>query len=392
MNPYFRNKSILRFFILVTIAGLSASAQAATSINPQAQRILTQSIKTYQSLRSYQDSSVNVDNSPAGKFVTHQTIAFKAPRYLKVVTTGGKYPLTNNYDGVNYNSTNVDSDGIFWSHQPLPGTFYGRRVLLQYQPTGALFTPFLAGVSPVNSPFGIAISSLKLGPTATLDNVRVNTIIATPLDDSKTHYTYFIGEKDHLLRRVTMEGVTVMGDKYTTTETHSRIKTNLAFPAGTFKFHIPPGAPLKNILEELPDDTLQKGGKAPYFHALDLHYKKINLNQYKGKVLLVDFWATWCIACQYEMPYFKSLYQKYHSQGFEIVGVSQDAQRSDLTAYVHQHQIPWRQIHDSAGAIALNYKLEGLPKTVLIGRTGKIVAVDQTSLLLDTAIRNALKK
>jgi peroxiredoxin len=263
---------------------------------------------------------------------------------------------------------------------------------LQYQPAGILFTPFLAGVNPIDSPLGIAISSLKLGPTMTLDNVKVNTIIATPLDDSKTHYTYFIGEKDHLLRRVTMEGVTVMGDKYTTTETHSRIKTNLAFPAGTFKFPIPPEARLRNFTEELPSETLQKGGKAPYFHALDLHYKKINLNQYKGKVLLVDFWATWCLACRYEMPYFKSLYQKYHSQGFEIVGVSQDAQRSDLTAYVHQHQIPWRQIHDSAGAIALNYKLEGLPKTVLIGRTGKIVAIDQGSLLLDTAIRHALKK
>jgi peroxiredoxin/outer membrane lipoprotein-sorting protein len=392
MNSHFCNKSILRFLVAVIIVGLSASTQAATSINPQAQRILARSIHTYQSLQTYQDSSVNVDNSPADKTVIRQAISFKAPRFLNVVTINDKYRLIDNYDGVNYNTTNIGSDGIFWTRQPLPDTSYGRHVLLQYQPAGILFTPFLAGVNPIDSPFGIAISSLKLGPTVTLDNVKVNTIIATPLDDSKTHYIYLIGQKDHLLRRVTMESVTVMGDKYTTTETHSHIKTNLTFPAGTFKFHIPPGAPLKNILEELPSDTLQKGGKAPYFHALDLHYKKINLNQYKGKVLLVDFWATWCIACRYEMPYFKSLYQKYHSQGFDIVGVSQDAQRSDLTAYVHQHRIPWRQIHDSAAAIALNYKVEGLPKTVLIDRTGKIVAVDQTSLLLDTAIRTALKK
>lgn len=392
MNSHFRNKSILQFLTIVIIAGLSASAQAATSINPQAQRILARSIQAYQSLQSYQDSSVNVDNSPAEKLVTHQIISFKAPRYLNVVTMGGKYPLMNNYDGVNYNSINVDNDGIFWTHQPLPDKSYGRRVLLQYQPAGVLFTPFLAGVSPVNSPFGIAISSLKLGPTVTLDSVKVNTIIATPLDDSKTHYIYLIGQKDHLLRRVTMEGVTVMGDKYTTTETHSHIRTNLTFPLGTFRFHIPPGAPLKNILEGLPDDTLQKGGKAPYFHAMDLHYKKINLNQYKGKVLLLDFWATWCLACRYEMPYFKSLYQKYHSQGFEIVGVSQDAQRSDLTAFIHQHKIPWRQIHDSASVISQNYKADALPTTVLVDRTGKIIAVNQTSLLLDTAIRNALKK
>jgi peroxiredoxin/outer membrane lipoprotein-sorting protein len=392
MNSHFCNKSILRFLVALTIAELSASTQAATSINPQAQRILARSIQTYQSLQSYQDSSVHVDNSPANKTLIRQAISFKAPRYLNVVTINDKYHLNDNYDGVNYNSTNIGSDGIFWTRQPLPDISYGRHVLLQYQPAGILFTPFLAGVNPIDSPLGIAISSLKLGPTMTLDNVKVNTIIATPLDDSKTHYIYLIGQKDHLLRRVMMESVTVMGDKYTTTETHSHIKTNLIFPAGTFKFHIPPRALLRNLTDELMDDTLQKGGKAPIFHALDLHHKNINLNQYKGKVLLVDFWATWCLACRYEMPYFKSLYQKYHSQGFDIVGISQDAQRSDLMAFVRQHKISWRQIHDSASAISMNYKVEGLPKTVLIDRTGKIVAVDQTSLLLDTAIRNALKK
>jgi len=369
-----------------------AHAAHASSINPKAQQILEQSIKTYGTLQSYQDSSVSVDNSPAGKFVVRQVISFKAPRFLNVVTMQGKYHLVQNYDGRNYNSTHLGNSEIFWTQMPLPDTTYGRHVLLQYQPAGMLFTPFLAGVNPWQAPFGMAISSLQLGAVTTLDHVKVNTIIATPDDDLKTQFIYLIGQKDHLVRRITVKGKTVDGDEYTTTETHSRIKINQPFAAGTFKFHVPAGAPMRDILEEMRGDTLQKGERAPNFLALDLHNKKISLKQYKGKVLLLDFWATWCVACRQEMPYIKSLYQKYHSQGLEIVGVSQDMQRPDLRDFVNKHRIPWRQIWDSNSALSLNYKVEALPSNVLIAPDGKILAVNQSSLLLDTAICDALKK
>jgi len=364
----------------------------ASSINPKAQQILAQSIKTYSTLQSYQDSSVNVDNSPAGKLILRQVISFKAPRYINVVTMHGKYHLVQNYDGRNYNSTHFANGEIFWTQMPLPDTTYGRHVLLQYQPAGMLFTPFLAGVNPWRAPFGMAISSLQLGAVATLDHVKVNTIIATPDDDPKTQFIYLIGQKDHLLRRIIVKGKTVDGDEYITTETHSRIKINQPFAAGAFQFHVPAGAPMRNILEEMRGDSLQNGDRAPDFLALDLHNKKINLKQYKGKVLLVDFWATWCVACRQEMPYVKSLYQKYHPRGLEIVGVSQDLRRPDLRDFVNKHRIPWPQIWDSNSALSLNYKVEALPSNVLIAPDGKILAVNQSSLLLDTAIRNALQK
>ena len=373
-----------------TIFGFAPLAHASP-INPKAQHILKQSIKTYGSLQSYQDSSVNVDNSPAGKFVLRQVISFKAPRYLNVVTMHDKYHLVQNYDGRNYNSTHSANGDMFWTQMPLPDTTYSRHVLLQYQPAGMLFTPFLAGVNPWRAPFGMAISALQLGPATTLNHVKVNTIIAIPDDDPNVKITYLIGQKDHLVRRITMKGKTVDGDEYTTAETHSQIKINQPFAAGTFQFHVPAGAPMRDILEEMRGDTLQKGGHAPNFLALDLHNKKISLKQYKGKVLLLDFWATWCVACRQEMPYIKSLYQKYHSKGLDIVGVSQDLQRPDLRNFVNKHRIPWPQIWDSNSALSLNYKIEALPSNVLIAPDGKILAVNQSSLLLDTAIRDALK-
>ena len=378
---------------VTTVVGLSACAQAATtnSINPRAQQILERSIKTYQSLKSYQDTGVQSSNSPAGKQTARQLISWKAPRYLKVVTMSGNHRLLDNYDGVHYNYTNVDKEGAFWSNEPLPETSYGRQVLFQYQPTGLLFTPFLAGVNPFAAPFGIPLSSLQLGKTSTFEGTKVDTLIATPKKDSKTHFTYLIGQNDHLVRKIVMESDTIMGDKYSITETHSNIKTNVTFAPGTFTFHVPANTPLKHPMEDAVGKTLQTGDTPPAINAKDISGKSATLKEYKGKVLLVDFWASWCGPCVQSMPYIKSLYQKYHAQGLDILGVSQDAKLADLKKFLSEESIPWPQILDIDAKVSGPYNVQYIPFSVLIGRDGKVIVVNQDKLLLDTAIRKALK-
>src|SRR5690606_22967020 len=120
----------------------------ATKIDPRAQQLLKHSLDTYRSLQSFQNTVVKSSTSPAGKEVTRQVISWKAPRYLNVVTISGRERLIDNYDGTHYNYTHFDTTGKFWSNEPLPDTSYVRKVLLQYQPTGMLFTPFLAGTHP----------------------------------------------------------------------------------------------------------------------------------------------------------------------------------------------------------------------------------------------------
>lgn len=393
MNNSHAKKTARQLLCAVSILSFTYSAQAAiASINPKAQQILEHSLKTYQSLQSYQDTAVKSSVSPAGKHVSRQLISWKAPRYLKVVTMSGTHRLVDNYDGRNYNYTNVDKDGVFWSNEPLPDTSYGRQVLMQYQPTGMLFTPFLAGENPFEQPFGIPMSSVKLESPSTLGGVKVDTIVATPKGDSKTHFTYLIGQKDHLIRRISMESNTIMGDKYHITETHSNIKTNVKFMPGTFTFRAPANTPLKHPMADAVGETLKKGDTPPAINAKDIKGGAASLAQHKGKVLLVDFWASWCGPCVRSMPYLKSLYQKYHGQGFDILGISGDAKLSDLTKFIKDESIPWQQVFDNEGKAAEPYNVQYLPFSVLIGRDGKVIAVNQDKLLLDAAIRKALKE
>src|SRR5882724_7500054 len=91
------------------------------------------------------------------------------------------------------------------------------------------------------------------------------------------------------------------------------------------------------------------GGKAPAFEAKSTDGKTIKFPEdYKGKVVLLDFWATWCGPCRSEMPNVVSAYNQYHAKGFEVVGISLDKENSwgAVTKSTTEHSMPWPQIYD----------------------------------------------
>jgi thiol-disulfide isomerase/thioredoxin len=99
-----------------------------------------------------------------------------------------------------------------------------------------------------------------------------------------------------------------------------------------------------------------------------------------GKVVLVDFWATWCGPCVAEIPNMLAEYEKYHEKGFEIVGISLDQDRAALEAFVTERKIPWPVLHeqDAGGGhpLAEFYGINGIPQFVLIGRDGNVITLD----------------
>jgi peroxiredoxin len=143
--------------------------------------------------------------------------------------------------------------------------------------------------------------------------------------------------------------------------------------------------------------SLAIGSQPIPFEAEDIKGQKVSLDGYKGKVLLVDFWATWCTPCMQELPSLVAAYDKYQAQGFEILGVSLDreSRRSRLEWKITEQGMRWRHICDGLhwqAAIAQMYDVTSIPYTILIGKDGKIAGLDLHGEQLDQAIAKALNK
>jgi peroxiredoxin len=137
------------------------------------------------------------------------------------------------------------------------------------------------------------------------------------------------------------------------------------------------------------------GNVFPDFAETDLDGQPLSLARYKGKVVLIDFWATWCGPCIAELPNVVSTYKKYHAQGFEIVGISLDRADSleKLRAFAREHEMPWPQFYDGkfwANKLAVRYGIQSIPATFLIDGEGRIIARDLRGPALEQAVAKAL--
>jgi len=114
-----------------------------------------------------------------------------------------------------------------------------------------------------------------------------------------------------------------------------------------------------------------------------------------GKVVLVDFWATWCGPCVAEIPNMLAQYEKYHDKGFEVVGISLDEDREDVEKFVAENKIPWPILFAGKGwqdPVAQFYGISGIPQLVLIGRDGNVITLDVRGEKLGTRLAELFKK
>ena len=141
-------------------------------------------------------------------------------------------------------------------------------------------------------------------------------------------------------------------------------------------------------------DSLQPGKFFPDFSVTDLNGKPLSLSQFKGKVVLVDFWATWCPPCVAEIPNVRAAYGKYRDKGFEIVGISLDRSKADLLKFIGQHKLTWPQYFDGdnpAASLGEKYGIESIPATFLMDADGKIIATNLRGDDLEKHLARLLK-
>jgi thiol-disulfide isomerase/thioredoxin len=119
-------------------------------------------------------------------------------------------------------------------------------------------------------------------------------------------------------------------------------------------------------------------GKVMNLTGKTMEGKEVSLKDYRGKVVLVDFWATWCGPCIAELPNVRKLYKQYHDKGFEVVAISVDANKDALVKFLEKEKLPWVCIHDVPGdeSLSNHFGVMFIPLPILVDREGRVVSMN----------------
>ncbi len=143
-----------------------------------------------------------------------------------------------------------------------------------------------------------------------------------------------------------------------------------------------PGHPyvkgMKEMLEPMKKqkeakNAIQVGKAAPLFTLTDMDGNEVSVDDFKGKYVLLDFWASWCRPCREESPNMVKAYKQFGGEDFEIVGVSLDKTSEPWLKAVKDDGMTWTQLHDPKGDVANIYGVESIPFTLLLDKEGVII-------------------
>ena len=113
---------------------------------------------------------------------------------------------------------------------------------------------------------------------------------------------------------------------------------------------------------------------APNFTLSSADGQQVSLQQYRGKVVFLNFWATWCIPCREEMPALERLHQKYQSQDLAVLSIDLKESADQVKAFFQKHGLSFPALLDQDGSVFRDYLVAGMPTTYLIGRDGIMLA------------------
>ena len=136
------------------------------------------------------------------------------------------------------------------------------------------------------------------------------------------------------------------------------------------------------VLGAAEDERLKKLGflvqeglvESPAFSTEDAAGNPVNSTSFRGKLVVLNFWATWCPPCRLEMPAMERLYQEFRGKGLEIVAVNFMESREQVQAFAEEQKLTYPMLLDGKAEIAEQYGVMRLPETVLIGRKGEVLA------------------
>ncbi|QHT66591.1 TlpA family protein disulfide reductase [Rhodocytophaga rosea] len=172
--------------------------------------------------------------------------------------------------------------------------------------------------------------------------------------------------------------------------------TSVLLPLISFTAFQPQTMEVNKQAVVLRKDAPEVGKKAPDIELTDINGKTIKLSSLKGKVVLIDFWASWCGPCRKENPYTVEIYNAYKDKGFTVFSVSIDQSKDKWIKAVEKDELVWPyHVIDPKGwygKAATTYKVEAIPATFLVDKDGTIVATDLRGAELDKTLKKMFKE
>ncbi|MDH5443923.1 MAG: TlpA family protein disulfide reductase [Gammaproteobacteria bacterium] len=116
----------------------------------------------------------------------------------------------------------------------------------------------------------------------------------------------------------------------------------------------------------------QLSGKAPDFTLKSMSGKNLKLSEFRGQVVMINFWASWCAPCRQEMPLLEDLYKKYKPLGFTLLGVNVEEDSSKAATLLKSIKVSFPILYDNKNKVSKLYKVAAMPTTVIIDRDGRL--------------------
>ncbi len=181
--------------------------------------------------------------------------------------------------------------------------------------------------------------------------------------------------------------------KMETRETYSLIEPSAEFKDKTiFEAKVPAGSKVIEVptQSKQASSPIKEGAVAPNFVVKTLEGKATSLSDFKGKIVLVDFWATWCGPCRESLPITEKLYKQFRDKGLVVMTIS-DEKKSAVTPFLKENKYTFPCYLDAEGSAFSAYSVESIPTLLIVGRDGKVISCE-SGFGGEAPIRAALKK